>query len=248
MNILNDFAIAIAQPKRYHELLPNKPGRVALYVIIAVLVSSFGIILSCIQLNSTFGVYFENNVPDFRFEDRQLSAEKSFNLTLGGTRIMIDTSRNLTEDDFDGATEGLLIDSDSIIVHVGSRTLDIKYYDIPETEGLSLTKESLYSYAWIARLVLLFTALLSLIFYAMGFMFRALIAALLASLLSSLMPSTRQRLWFGSVYKLALYSLALPTILSLLLPNIFGGILGLAISVFMLNLAIVNSTSNSPEI
>ena len=151
MKILNDFAIALVHPKRYRELLNNSVGRVILYVIIIMLISSVSLISATKTLTRILAEYYESNIPEFTFKNQMLKADDNFDLELAGTKIVIDTSRQFSEDDFGDAYGGVIFDSDSMLVKQGSVVDDILYSKLTYGEDITLTKESMYEYKGIAK-------------------------------------------------------------------------------------------------
>lgn len=232
-------AIALVHPLRYKELLSNSVGRVAVYVIIAVAVSVFGVIPSAINLYGVLDQYYKEYIPNFTLQDSVLNADDVFDLSIAGTRIMIDTTKQLTSENFEQDRQGMLFDSDSVIVKSGAREFDIKYSDISEINGMTITKEWIYSRMGIVKSVIVFAAIITIVLSGAGFMLRAVIIALLSLLFSSMSPTIKMRLSFGQTYKLALYSAALPVLLSLVLGRFFGGMefIGFIISVIFVNIA-----------
>lgn len=243
MKILNDLAIALVQPKKYGELLPNKAPRVALYVLIILLISFASIAVSAVRLYKILGEYYSEHVPDFTFENQTLTSSDTFDFELAGMKIMMDTSRELTPDDFGDAKQGILADSDSILIRVRTGgTIESKYTELTSDKNFRFTKDSLYEYKNIMKVSIFISALMSLVIVAAGFMLSALIIAGLSSLLKRTLPQAAS-LSFGQLYKLALYSRGLPSVLSLILSAFIGGIpwiISIMLSVIILNTAITS--------
>lgn len=246
MKILNDLAIALVQPKRYKELLKNSAGRVAVYVIIAVLVLAVNFFVSSVMFYNTLGEYYKNSVPYFKFENNALSADDTFNFSFGGIRIMIDTTRDLSNADFESDTLGVLADADSITVRSATGTVEVPYSEITESKKISFDKNTLTPPEGFYMFFIIVTAVCAVVLTALEFLFNALITALI----SMIFVYKNTKISFGKRYKLSLYSLALPTLLAVVLPNIFGsfGLIARVISVVFVCVAISGRENNEPEI
>lgn len=243
MKILNDFAIALVHPKRYRELLNNSVGRVILYVIIIMLISSVSLISATKTLTRILAEYYESNIPEFTFENQILKADDNFDLELAGTKIVIDTSRQFSKDDFGDAYGGVIFDGDSMLVKQGSVVEDILYSKLTDGEDITLTKESMYEYKGIAKNFIRITAVIMWLFSIPVFLLGALIIAAIGQLALSFMGDNGMRIPFGKVYKLALYSRSLPIVLTVIL-SMFVNIppmVGMFISIIMLIKGLVNS-------
>ncbi len=243
MKILNDFAIALVHPKRYRELLNNSVGRVILYVIIIMLISSVSLISATKTLTRILAEYYESNIPEFTFENQILKADDNFDLELAGMKMVIDTSRQFSKDDFGDANRGVIFDSDSMLVKQGSVVDDILYSKMTNGENIKLTKESMYEYKGIAKNTIRIMAVFMWLFSIPVFLLGALIIAAIGQLVLSFMGDNGMRIPFGKVYKLALYSRSLPIVLTVIL-SMFVNIppmVGMFISIIMLIKGLVNS-------
>ena len=240
MKLLNDFAIALVKPSRYRELLPNSVGRTALFVTVLILISSVTLITGSIMLYRILGQYYAENVPEFEFKDQTLMCEDTFDLEFAGVKLMMDTSRQLTEEELENAVQGALFDSDSMIIKTGGRVVEAEYSEMTGADT-AFTKDSLYTYKDIVKISITVAVIVSIIFSAAGFLLGALITAALASFLTFRLPRKNAGLSFGQLYKLAVYSRGLPVILSLVLSMFIGGIpfiISIALSLIILNTAL----------
>ena len=247
MKFINDFSIALVNPKRYKELVNNSVWRVILYVLILVLISSVTLITATRELYGILGEYYEKNIPEFTFENNTLKSEDTFDFDLAGMKILLDTSRQLTEEDFSESFNGMLFDSDSMLVKQGSRVLEAKYSELTEGKDIRFTKSSLYAYKDIAKLVINLTAAFYIVLSIPMLLLGALFTAALAMAFSGFMPSNSSRLKFGKVYKLAIYSRGLPILLSMVLSMFIGKIPSLVsvlVSVMILTTALRYMTSS----
>ena len=241
MKLLNDFAIALVQPKRYNELLSNSVGRTALYIIILMLLSSVMLISGSIKLYDILGRYYAENVPEFTFDNGTLKSESTFDFDFSGFKLMIETDKQLSKDDFGKTAHGILFDSDSMITKSGKQVIEVPYTDLTQGESVHFTKDSLYAYKNIVKIIIVISAFFSLVFLAGGFMLSALIVAGIVSLFFSRSLLSGKKLSFGKVYQLSLYSRGLPMILSLICSMLFGNIpiiISLMISVLLMNIAL----------
>lgn len=240
MKLLNDFAIALVKPSRYGELLKNSVGRTALFIVILTILSSVSLVTGSMMLYRVLGQYYTANVPDFEFKNQTLKCDDTFDLELAGIKIMMDTSRQLTETDLEKAIQGALFDSDSMIIKTGGRVMEAPYSEVVPAD-VSFTKSSLYAYKNVVKIAVAISVIVAVMFSAAGFLLGALITAALAFLLVSRMSVNNRNLTFGNVYKLAVYSRGLPVILSLILSMFIGGIpfiISIILSLIILNTAL----------
>ena len=113
MKILNNFAIALFRPKKYQELLNSNKSFTFIYACIIILLSISLYISAFITVYQNFGIYYNEVVPDFRFENNTLTMSEPFRFELMGQIIVADSEKNFSSDDFGENTQGILLDSDS---------------------------------------------------------------------------------------------------------------------------------------
>ncbi len=249
MKFLNDFAIALVHPSRYGELVKNTAGRVAVFAAVIVLLSSVTLVTGAVTAYNILGRYFEENVPEFEFKNQTLTSDDTFDLDFAGVKIVLDTTRQVSGDELEDASQGALFDGDSMIVKTGGRVVEARYTELaaPETQ---FTKASLYAYSGMVKVGIALSVVLSIILSAGGLLLGALIIAWLSSLLTFRLPRKNAGLTFGQVYKLAVYSRGLPLILSIVTSMIIGKIpfiISAVISIMILNTALFKISMNGRQ-
>lgn len=243
MKLINDFAIALVNPKRYKELLDNSVWRVILYIIILTLISSVTLISATRELYGILGEYYESNIPEFSFENNTLTSEDTFDFDLAGMKLVIDTTKQLTEEDFGESYNGMLFDSDSLLIKQGPKVIDAKYSELTEGADIKLTKASLAKYKDVAKLFINLTA----VFYVLLSIPLLLLGALFVTVIATAFAAPQYRMKFSKAYKLALYSRGLPIIVSTVLSMFVGRIpslISVIISVIILNRAMMYMSSS----
>lgn len=247
MKLINDFAIALVNPKRYRELLNNSVWRVILYIIILTLISSVTLISATRELYGILGEYYEKNIPDFTFENNTLKSDDTFDFDLAGMKIVLDTTKQLTKEDFSKSFNGMLFDSDSLLIKQGPKVIEAKYSELTEGEDIKFTKSSLYAYKDIAKLIINMTALFYILLSIPMLLIGALFTAIITFMFMGFSPVNSMKLKFSKIYKLALYSRGLPIILSTVLSMFIGRIpslISVIISVIILNRAMIYMSSS----
>lgn len=237
MKLLNDFAIAIAHPKRYKELIQNKLWRVLLYALVIIAIGSVSVIISATQLKGIMGTFYEKSVPDFTFTDNTLNMSEPFELNIGGILIKADSSREFASADMGSAKYGYLFGKNTMVIRSGRNTIESKYTDLKLEDGFTMSKSTLSSYSFLAEKLFRIFCVFLIIAAILGFFFGALIIALLA-----LIPNRNAGLSFGTLFKFAIYSRGLPIILSLILARFIGGIptiISLMLSFILVNIALM---------
>ena len=228
MKIINDFAIALVHPSRYKELINNSVWRVILYVIILTLISSVTLIFAARELYGILGEYYEKNIPEFTFENNILTSEDTFDFDLAGMKLVIDTTKQLTQEDFSESYNGMLFDSDSLLIKQGPKVIDAKYSELTEGVDIKFTKASLAKYKGIAKLVINLTAVI----YGLLSIPMLLFGALFVTVIATAFAAPQYRMKFSKAYKLALYSRGLPIVVSTIL-SMFVGKLPVFVSIFV---------------
>lgn len=236
MKLLYDFAIALVHPRRYRELLDNSVGRVFLYVILIMLISAIPLISSTRILILNLSRYYENNIPEFVFENQTLKAEDDFELKLVGTKFIINTSRQFTKDDFGNAYNGLIFDGDSLLIKQGSKVQDVLYSELTDGKDVTLTKESMYNYSAAAERIIRLMVMIGWLFSIPMFLLSTLIVAAGGRFLLSILPFEGELLPFGKIYKLALYARSFPIAITVILSVFFKvpSILGIILAILIL--------------
>ena len=228
MKFINDFAIALVQPGKYKELVNNSVWRVILYVIILTLISSVTLVVATRELYGILGEYYEKNIPEFTFENNTLTSNDTFNFDLAGMQIVLDTTKQLTKEDFSESLNGMLFDSDSLLIKQGPKIIEAKYSELTEGVDIKFTKASLVNYKDIAKLIINITV----VFYVLLSIPLLLLGALFVTVIATAFAAPQYRMKFSKAYKLALYSRGLPIIVSTVL-SMFVGKLPVFVSIFV---------------
>lgn len=236
MNIANDFAVGLVNPRRYKSLVKNKWWRVLIYAVVFVLIGSIAAIGTVNKLKGICATFYSESVPDFSFSNSTLTVAEPFELNFGNILIAADTSKELTKEDMGSAAYGYLFDKDSMVVRAGKSTIETKYSDLSGIEDVEFTKETLYTLEPLIDRFFLLMCVMCVFYSAAGFVLGALLVAVI-----SLIPNKMAGLRFSQLFKLSLYSRGLPIIVSWILSRFIGGLPGvvsLIISCIFMNIAL----------
>ncbi len=236
MGFLNDLLTGLIRPKKYGELLNKGASRVVVYALILVIISSTILVTSLFKMFSTMGKYYNEVVPDFSFHNNTLTMAEPFRLEFMGMIIAADSQKELTKDDFGNNIQGVLFDSNSMLMRSAAATVEASYKELADGEIISFSKKDSYLLAPTVKVILYVMSLISVLFDIGGFFFGALVVALFG-----LIPNKAIKLSFGKLYVLSIFSRGFPIILSLILSRFIGGIptfISILISFIILNIAL----------
>ena len=246
MGFLNDLLTGLIRPKKYGELLNRGASRVVVYALILILISSTLLVTSLFKMFYTTEKYYNEVVPDFSFENNTLTMAEPFKLEFMGMIIKADSQKELTKDDFGDNIQGVLFDSNSMLMRSAAATVEASYKELTEGEKISFSKKDSYLLAPTVKVILYVTSLISVLFNVGGFFLGVLVVALFG-----LIPNKTAKLSFGKLYILSIFSRGLPIILSLILSRFIAPIptfISILISFIILNIALSSITNNGETI
>ena len=153
MNFLNNFITALIRPKKYVDLLEAKKTHMLVYIIILLVVSLSVYVLGFMSIYKNLGIYYKEVVPDFKFENNTLSMTEPFKLELMGQIIHADSEKEMSSADFGDNSQGILLDSDSMIFRQMGTDSEVKYTELTEGNNISFSKQDTYALASSAKTV-----------------------------------------------------------------------------------------------
>jgi len=236
MKILNDFAIALFRPKKYSEILNSKKGFTFIYACAIILLSISLYISAFVSVYQNFGIYYNEVVPNFKFENNTLTMSEPFRFELMGQIIAADSEKNFSSADFGENTQGILLDSDSMLMRSMGRDIEVNYSKITNGEDISFSKQETYLLE--PRIKLAYTLFVTFIsiFLVAGFFIGVLLVAFISKV-----ANISAGLKFGQLYKLSIFARGLPIILSFVLSFIFTPlpfVVSFLISCIIMNIAL----------
>lgn len=223
VNMINRFKWSL-NPKRYIYLAKDTLGKAFLYVFI--LATIFGLFQG-ITVVSTIGVVeeviykaYQDGKLNFEMKNGLLNFETSpYKEEQGSTVLLVDTDKTVDEvDSLRNITVhkdlSTVILKDGIVIKNGSEEIVYKYADFGldkidfNNQVIDLFIKELRVLKYFMIPIIIIIKFIDMLFYS----FMMSLAGLLSMLLN------KQRLSYGNIFKLAMYSITLPTILGLILP------------------------------
>lgn len=216
--MIKDFLVAAGNYKKYGELTKRSGLRIAAYVILLLLVCSIGlIIVPTFTLGAKTVAVIWEDIPAFTLTESGMTIEKDFDLELSGVKILATNERQLTEADFgENTVTGVLMDSDSVIIHNFNRTLEFGYGEFGT--AFSVKKSDLVQLKPVLLLSGLLVCVMLWLSHAISFVLNGLFIGALAGVVSMFM---KIRLSTGKLIKLGMYSQTLPYVAASIL-GVFG--------------------------
>lgn len=209
---------SIAGFAKYRYFLRNSTGRVILYLLILSLV--IGIITLIPQVNlfnntiDQLTANIDTRIPDFTFADGKLEVRADMPIIIDnegmGMAIIIDTSPD-AEKILDSYDTAMLITSDKIIQ---KNYVDKNAINLSSFQGLVLSRETVRQTLPIMKPIGAMIFFFSGIFFICGKFISALIVSLIGLIINSVKNT---RLSYRNIFKISVYSLTLPFLLSTLL-------------------------------
>ena len=163
----------------------------------------------------------EDEVPDFRLENGELSVEGQQPIVLGDdghTVMIIDTTGQTDETALDSYREGLLIFKDRLISKQDYQQRIIKYSDIP---NLTLDKQILIGLLPLLKWLFVLVAVFAFIFKLVWVLITTLILALIGWGISS---NFKTKLQFANLWNIAVYAFTLPWLLEMVKNLVYPGL------------------------
>lgn len=236
MNFFNNFVTALIKPKKYTDLLDAKNSHVFVYTIILLIVSLSVYVLGFMSIYKNLGIYYKEVVPDFRFENNTLTMSEPFKLDLMGQIIYADTQKEMSSADFGDNSQGILLDSDNIIIRQMDTDNVVKYTELTEKSNISFSKQDTYTWAFQIKIIYSILCILMLLGLVGGFFLSVLFVAIISKL-----ANISVGLNFSKLYKIAIFSRGLPIILSFILSFFFSPmpiVVSILLSCIIMNIAL----------
>ena len=223
INMINRFKWSL-NPKKYIYLSKDKLGKAFLYLFI--LATIFGIFQG-ITLVKTIGVV--EKVVSKAYQDGKLNFEMKNGLLdfksqpykeeQGSVLLLVDTDKTI--DNVDSLRNitvhkdlSTVILKDGIVIKNGSKEISYKYSDFGldrvdfSSDLIHLFIEELGVIKYFMIPIIIIIKFIDMLYYALMMSLAGLISMLL----------NKQRLSYGNIYKLSMYSITAPTVLGLILP------------------------------
>lgn len=260
MGFLKKFLNSLCNFKSYNTFLAQTTGKAVLYMLI---LSALLGIISCVSFASYINSYLpplkeelEKNIPDFEFNNGKLTFEEDMPIVIKNKDadiiIYIDTENTIDDSVLDDYSNGFLITSDSITTKQGIKTQSV---NLSSLTGMNLNKDSFIKY--IPNKIPIFFTIIFYIFFVLFSFLGNLIGAFIilgiaGTILSKIM---KKELKYSESFKLGLYALTVPMLLStictlLTLVGIripFSGYISYAIAIIYLGLGIKAIDKNTIE-
>lgn len=223
INMINRFKWSL-NPKKYSYLVKDKLGKAFLYLFI--LATIFGIFQG-ITLVKTIGVV--EKVVSKAYQDGKLNFEMKSGLLdfksqpykeeQGSVLLLVDTDKTI--DNVDSLRNitvhkdlSTVILKDGIVIKNGSKEIAYKYSELGldrvdfSSDLIHLFIEELGVIKYFMIPIIIIIKFIDMLYYALMMSLAGLISMLL----------NKQRLSYGNIYKLSMYSITAPTVLGLILP------------------------------
>lgn len=255
VNIFMELIYSLFNFTYYRKLLHNNTGKVFLHMLILVLFTVLlTIIVPIIQFQfilSAVGGFsgLIESMPYFEISNNKIYCEKEFNIDSKPIYVEINTDTSFSDNDAiyyssKGYDTIILIDSNKFVVYEND---SFEYFNLSDVNGLlSFNRDMLKNLIPFIYLIIAFMVFFSIIGGLIGYLFNALIVTLIGLIIASVMNKHYQ---FGSIYKLSIYTLTLPILISAVLPLIkviipFYWIIEISIACIYLGLAFKQIDSN----
>ncbi|MEN6315986.1 MAG: DUF1189 domain-containing protein [Clostridiaceae bacterium] len=207
---------SIAGFSKYRYFLRNSTGRAIVYLLIISLVIGVITLVPEVNLfNKTIDELVTNidtTIPDFTFADGKLEVKATMPIIIdnGGTAIVIDTSPD-AEKILDSYDMIILITSDKIIQ---KNYVDKSVTNLSNFQGLVMTRDSIRQVLPVMKPIGIAVFLFLGIFFICGKFISALIVSIIGLIINSVKNT---RLSYHNIFKISVYSLTLPFLLSTVL-------------------------------
>jgi len=258
MNIFKEMVLSVYSFKSYKEFLKNKKIKVfgfGLMLMLLYFLIAYAVPFVVSQIGpSNLTKLIEEEVPEFELSDGTLWVDDVIEYEMNDQYIYIDTDPYYV---FYGAEEmkqylvdyrqAFLLDSEKIIAKSNGEVVELYYEDL----GWEFSKEKLIG--WVPYIYIFMAMLYAFVFVWITalFFFGVLFVALFGMIIASCM---KDKLTFGQLYLLGIYSRTLPllikAILSLLnirVPFTLSLIINLGLSLLYLGLAMQKMKEQLPQ-
>ena len=211
MNFLTKLQKSIIDFQFYKVVRKESVGTAFLYstklAIIFGLISLINLVIGFNQVVDWFNDYYWENIPDYVFEDGELSIKDNqpFVWEEGDIVVAVDTSGQIGPEILDSYHEGFYISKDSAIFKQNG--IEKREFDLTQFVGVKFTRDDVG--VWIPYLKWING--LFVIFGLIGFWINLLWSALLVTLLGLLICFGKNH--FSDLYKISIYALTMPILI-----------------------------------
>lgn len=209
-NVFSDIVKALFRPDKYGELLSVSTGRCIWYIVITVLFAAVFVVTETVVITHRQCIdFFNNTLPDFRYENNTLTVDKPLDLESDVFIIKASDTETFSEDELTDVYFGWLFGKDSVIFKNGETIQTVKYTELTPSDAV-FAKSDCGRYINFYYLGLVSIAIFLIMSMFAMFLLNALLVALISSVINAFIHCP---LGFGSLFKLSLYAKALPMIL-----------------------------------
>lgn len=220
MNFASRFFYSITSFDKYRLFLRQSAGKAVVYLLLITMAAALFVYIPAgidyFRLIDDMTANLDTKIPDFRFANGKLSVSGEMPIIIdnGAYPVIIDTSPNSENTVLDQYDIVILITSDKIIQ---KNYVEKTISDLGAFKGLELTRDDLAKIFPIMKPIGIFVIMLMVLFYIIGKFINALIISLIGLIINKV---EKTKLSYRSIFKLSVYSMTLPLIISALL-NLF---------------------------
>jgi hypothetical protein len=211
---------SIAGFTNYRYFIRQRTGKAVLYLLLLTLIlgvaSQIPIANSYNNIINDMIAGFDKSVPGFTFENGKLDVQGEMPILIndGGSTMIIDTSGKTDESILDNYNTAILITSDKMIQ---KNYVNKQVTDFSMLQGFTMNKDSVKKILPLLKL----GAPLIIIFGTIFFICIKFLSALIIGLIGMIINSIKgTHLRFADIFKLSVYSMTLPMLLSALMAMI----------------------------
>lgn len=204
--------------KHYENVLKETGGKAVLYLLlISLLLGAIGAIRGSVEAYdgiSKFTKMYNDQCPNFELKNGELSVEGKMPLVLSNDKdnyVVIDTTNNTKPDILKSHSKGILILKDKMIQkenEIQTRETDFKSF-----QGTTINKSIINRYLPYVNIIIPFIFLGNMFGYFIGGLLSSLFLALFALIINGIFKT---KLTYGQLYRLSIYALTTPIIISTL--------------------------------
>lgn len=204
--------------KHYENVLKETGGKAVLYwLLISLLLGAIGSIRGSVEAYdgiSKFTKMYNDKCPNFELKNGELSVEGKMPLVLSDDKdnyVIIDTTNNTKPDVLNSHREGILILKDKIIQK--KNEVQTQETDFKSFQGTTINKDAINRYLPYANIIIPFIFLGNMFWYFISGLLSSVFLALFALIINGIFKT---KLTYGQLYRLSLYALTTPIIISTL--------------------------------
>lgn len=243
MTIFEDFTIAISQPSRYGEFLKRNNFAYRFFVFILVsLISLAYIVYPTVTAVRTAKEWYEYKIPDFKIEDGTLYVKKDFTFDEKPVLIKLSNEKEFKENETNDYQFALLCDENKFILKTNGNVISGEYKEAGK--DFKLLKNDIYESK---NILVISVVITDIILFGIAFGIFFLGAFFVQLLTKSFLKMLKLELSKKEHFRLCVYSMTTPCLLSAVLVLLnFGSLsaLGLIISMIYIYRALINMKEN----